>query len=45
MQPDYHRSTDDAETINYQKVTWSSKLIYALLMEAGNRDKINPSHE
>jgi Zn-dependent M28 family amino/carboxypeptidase len=37
MQPDYHRPSDDADTINYDKVAWSAKLIYELLRDAGNR--------
>ncbi|HUX08328.1 MAG TPA: M28 family peptidase [Acidobacteriota bacterium] len=38
MQPDYHRPSDDPETINYEKVAWSSKLMYAMLMAEGNRN-------
>ena len=45
MQPDYHRPSDDAETINYDKVTWASKLIYALLMEGANADEVIPTSE
>ncbi len=39
MGPDYHRPSDDPETVNYDKVVWSSKLMYALLREAGNAEK------
>ncbi|UCF21003.1 MAG: M28 family peptidase [Gemmatimonadota bacterium] len=37
MGPDYHRSSDDPETINYGKVTEAARLAFALAIEAGNR--------
>lgn len=37
MGPDYHRPSDDPETINYPKVTLAARLAYALAVEAGNR--------
>ncbi|MCJ7579478.1 MAG: M20/M25/M40 family metallo-hydrolase [Candidatus Aminicenantes bacterium] len=37
MQPDYHQASDDAETINYEKVLQAAKLMYALALEAANR--------
>jgi hypothetical protein len=38
MGPDYHRPSDDPETINYPKVLQAARLAYALAVEAGNRD-------
>jgi hypothetical protein len=40
MQPDYHRASDDAETINYEKVWHAARLMYALALEAANRDTL-----
>ncbi len=37
---DYHRPTDDAEKIEYDKVEKLSRVVYALTMELGNRDKL-----
>ncbi len=37
MGPDYHRPSDDPETINYPKVYTAARLAYALAAEAGNR--------
>jgi hypothetical protein len=34
--PDFHLPTDDAERINYKRVSISAKLIFALLQQAGN---------
>jgi hypothetical protein len=36
MPPDYHKSSDDPETINYEKVWHAARLIYALTLEAAN---------
>ena len=36
MQPDYHRPSDDPETINYDKVTMSSRLMYAMMKLAAD---------
>ncbi|NIM50798.1 MAG: M28 family peptidase [Gemmatimonadales bacterium] len=38
MGPDYHRSSDDPETINYEKVLQAARLAFALAVEAGNRE-------
>ncbi len=38
MGPDYHRPSDDPETINYPKVLQAARLTYALAVEAGNRE-------
>jgi DNA-directed RNA polymerase specialized sigma24 family protein len=35
MGPDYHRPSDDPETINYPKVLQAARLAYALAVEAG----------
>ena len=40
MQPDYHRASDDAETINYKKVWQAARLIYTLALEAANSDTL-----
>jgi Zn-dependent M28 family amino/carboxypeptidase len=40
MGPDYHEITDVPETINYQKVRDSAKLIYSLALEAANLDEL-----
>jgi hypothetical protein len=37
---DYHRPTDDADKIEYDKVEKLSRLVYALTMELGNREKL-----
>jgi Zn-dependent M28 family amino/carboxypeptidase len=37
MSPVYHSSRDDAETLNYDKIEKTSRLIYLVLDEAGNR--------
>ncbi len=37
---DYHRPTDDADKIEYDKVEKISRLVYALTMELGNREKL-----
>jgi len=36
MPPDYHKASDDAETINYDKVWHAARLMYALALEAAN---------
>ncbi|NIO33179.1 MAG: M28 family peptidase [Gemmatimonadetes bacterium] len=38
MGPDYHRPSDDPETINYPKVLQAARLAYALALEAANRE-------
>lgn len=38
MGPDYHRPSDDPETINYPKVLQAARLAYALAVEAANRE-------
>ncbi|UCC82961.1 MAG: M28 family peptidase [Gemmatimonadota bacterium] len=38
MGPDYHRPSDDPETINYPKVLQAARLAFALAVEAGNRE-------
>jgi hypothetical protein len=38
MGPDYHRPSDDPETINYPKVVQAAKLAYALAVEAATRE-------
>ncbi|MGD2151992.1 MAG: M28 family peptidase [Gemmatimonadales bacterium] len=38
MGPDYHRPSDDPETINYPKVLQAARLAYALALEAASRD-------
>ena len=40
MGPDYHESSDDPETINYQKVLQAARLTLGLAMEAANRDDL-----
>ncbi len=37
---DYHRPTDDADKVDYEKVTAISRLVYELTMELGNRDTL-----
>ena len=37
MSPDYHSPSDDAETMNYDKVEKAARLLYLVLAEAGNR--------
>ena len=37
--PDYHKPTDDAEKINYEKIMSVSRLVYELAMTVGNRDE------
>lgn len=41
LQPDYHRASDDADTINYTKVWQAARLMYALALEAANSDTGN----
>ena len=41
MQPDYHRASDDAGTVNYKKVWHAARLIYALTVVAANSDSIS----
>ena len=38
MGPDYHESSDDPETINYDKVLQAARLTFALAVEAANRE-------
>ncbi len=38
MGPDYHRASDDPETINYPKVRQAARLAFALAVEAANRE-------
>jgi hypothetical protein len=40
LQPDYHRASDDADTVNYDKVWHASRLIYALALEAANKETL-----
>jgi hypothetical protein len=40
LQPDYHRPSDDPETINYDKVKQASRLMYALALHAANSDSL-----
>ncbi|MFC2161133.1 M28 family peptidase [Acidobacteriota bacterium] len=40
MQPDYHRASDDPDTINYIKVWQAARLMYALALEAANSDTL-----
>ena len=40
LQPDYHRPSDDADTINYTKVWQAARLMYALALEAANSDSL-----
>lgn len=40
LQPDYHRASDDADTINYTKVWQAARLIYALSLEAANSETL-----
>ena len=37
MSPVYHHPRDDAETLNYDKIEKASRLLYLVLVEAGNR--------
>jgi hypothetical protein len=37
MSPVYHSSRDDAETLNYDKIEKTARLLYLVLDEAGNR--------
>lgn len=40
LQPDYHRASDDADTINYNKVWQAARLMYTLALEAANSDTL-----
>jgi hypothetical protein len=40
LQPDYHRASDDADTVNYNKVWHAARLIYALALEAANSETL-----
>ena len=37
MSPVYHSTSDDADTLNYDKIEKASRLLYLVLTEAGNR--------
>jgi hypothetical protein len=40
MQPDYHRASDDPQTINYAKVLQAARLAFALAVEAANGEAL-----
>jgi len=40
LQPDYHQASDDADTINYNKVWQAARLIYTLALEAANSETL-----
>jgi hypothetical protein len=40
MPPDYHQASDDADTVNYNKVWHAARLIYALALEAANSETL-----
>jgi hypothetical protein len=38
LQPDYHKASDDADTINCTKVWQAARLMYSLALEAANKE-------
>ena len=40
LQPDYHKASDDAETINYEKVWHAARLMYVLALESANSNTL-----